>query len=82
MNQPMKVILESHGNRYEATLPWDCDFYKLLDTFLGLCSTATFPDKHDLYESIWQKVEDDHISEEEYEKRKRECPELFGNGNN
>lgn len=68
MNQPMKLILESHGNKYTWEGPWDSGFDDLLDVFLGFCSTAGFQDKGELLESIWRDVEDQHALEKEWKK--------------
>lgn len=74
---PLKIVLEANNNRFEWTGPWDSDFDSLIEIFLGLCAAAGFPDKKDLYEFIYNKVQEEHDSLEEYERRKKECPTMF-----
>lgn len=37
-----KISIEMDGNKYEAILPWDCDYETLLTAFYGLTISATF----------------------------------------
>ena len=66
---PLKITLETNNNKFEWTGPWDSDF----DTIIA----SGFSDKKNLYELIWEKVQEEHDSLEEYERRKKECPAMF-----
>ena len=77
IDKPMKLILESHGNKYSWEGSWDSDFSKLFEVFLGLCSTATYGDITQLKDTIYNNLQEERDSLEEYERRKRECPAMF-----
>lgn len=74
---PAKIRLEINSNIFEAELPWDVSFQDLIDVFVGLCSAATYGDKTDLYRRIYDSLDEQYASDEEYERRKQECPEMF-----
>lgn len=74
---PAKIRLELHDKIYECELPWDSSFFDLLDVFVGLCSTATFGDKSKLYQVIYDKLEEQRLSDEDFERRRKENPILF-----
>ena len=43
-NKKTILSLETpYGEKFIAELPWDCSTEKLIDTFIGLCVSATYP---------------------------------------
>lgn len=79
INTPMKLKLESHGETYSWEGNWDSDFLKLFNVFLGLCSIATYGDISKLKEVVYDSIQEEKESLEEYERRKQECPAMFKN---
>lgn len=74
---PMKITLEMHSNVFTWEGPWDSDFDSLMNVFIGLCSAGGFADKTHLKRHIHDIVEEEILSEEEYEQRKKDNPILF-----
>lgn len=74
---PVKIKLESGPNSFECETNWDSSFNNILDLFIGLCSAAGFGDKSELCQIIYNKLEEEHFSDEDFERRRKENPILF-----
>lgn len=61
---PMRITLESHGDIYKWEGAWDSSFDELLDIFVGLCSTATYGDKSELYKHIYDRLNEEYLAED------------------
>lgn len=64
---PMRIRLESHENVFEWEGPWDSSFDDILDVFIGLCSAATYGDKTELYQMIYNRLQDEYTAKEQLE---------------
>lgn len=39
---PTRLTLEAYGNKHSSELSWDASISDILDSFYGLCVSATF----------------------------------------
>lgn len=40
--KPTKITLEAHGCKHSSELSWDAGIVDILDSFYGICISATF----------------------------------------
>ena len=77
VTDPIKLRLESGNTLLECETNWDSTFNDLLNIFVGLCSAAGYGDKSQLYENIYNTLDEQRLSDEEFERRRKENPILF-----